>query len=891
MKKLWVWKWSLGWLLISCLIINFHGIVQAADLWDFIPNELAFHVDFDQSNVDRIWNISPYTGAIVGYSDNWSGKYVAEFWINNWLAYSVTGNLQDTFSNWSGFTVVLRFKYKQLPNSTFYHSLGGRWVTTPADKQFAFWYYHGCGGSGSLCARTSLNGVDTTSAPLVVGAGALVTDKRYTLAYTYDGITSQKYFINGILEKEEQQVLNKYSNAPLEIGRHGSGSTDAIIGFSGYMDQFMIWSWELTEWNIKALGVILWGENGSGTNPPQQIDKLDQIFVNSEGLDIEYDIYYQTEVKWPIVITADSWDATKDNYRPDIKYMRDNYGFIGITINTRWKWWSQGNMDAFGYECKDIYELINYIENVYSWFYDSSAGVHIMGLSAAWGKALLCPGRYPDKFTSIFATAAVSSFTKWYEMNTGYQPPIRTRMGNSLSPWITFHPTGFPSVWGSIMNQEVYDSRDASLIGAYNTLAAVYLTHNIWDPIVDISLASGYDAARNSYSKLNNYSFETCNVATHDPCKSIEGKNRISSHTGVVNISSSWDFRIGGWVETKKFKIEFLKDVGYTGTLNYILWANDQFKFTINSSSYTGETEIVVKEITKDLDIFNNGVKIAELRNRQIQNSNAAYNILYSSVTKDLSIVLSATSQNIIEGKTPISTTPPTSSWWWGGGGWSQSKDNCPNGDFSPSYYDGTCWDSRLEEKDSIITSESWNATTENQNSMQESSNTFQEFSSEILTAYQRAFKNNITTLAPLENANPDWMVIRGHLAKMVVNYALNVLGRTLPEKIPSTCSRKDGSNARESEEIKDYAIKSCSLGLMGIDMEYFQPNALVSRAQFGTILSRLLRQNTYAGGSPYYAKHLQALKESGIMIQIDTPEARNELRQRVRLMLMRSTG
>ena len=106
-------------------------------------------------------------------------------------------------------------------------------------------------------------------------------------------------------------------------------------------------------------------------------------------------------------------------------------------------------------------------------------------------------------------------------------------------------------------------------------------------------------------------------------------------------------------------------------------------------------------------------------------------------------------------------------------------------------------------------------------------------------------------------------MVIRGHLAKMVVNYVLNVLGRTLPEKIPATCSRKDGSNAWESEEIKDYAIKSCSLGLMGIDMEYFQPNALVSRAQFGTILSRLLRQNTYAGGTPYYTNHLNALKEN----------------------------
>jgi hypothetical protein len=49
----------------------------------------------------------------------------------------------------------------------------------------------------------------------------------------------------------------------------------------------------------------------------------------------------------------------------------------------------------------------------------------------------------------------------------------------------------------------------------------------------------------------------------------------------------------------------------------------------------------------------------------------------------------------------------------------------------------------------------------------------------------------------------------------------------------------------------------------MGIDMEYFQPLLVVTRAQFGTILSRLLYETTYNGGTPYYAKHLQALKEN----------------------------
>ncbi|MDR0860694.1 MAG: hypothetical protein LBO09_07120 [Candidatus Peribacteria bacterium] len=62
---------------------------------------------------------------------------------------------------------------------------------------------------------------------------------------------------------------------------------------------------------------------------------------------------------------------------------------------------------------------------------------------------------------------------------------------------------------------------------------------------------------------------------------------------------------------------------------------------------------------------------------------------------------------------------------------------------------------------------------------------------------------------------------------------------------------------------MKEYAVKACSLGLMGIDMDYFQPYAKVSRAQFGTVLSRLLRQNTYAGGKPYYVKHLEALQQN----------------------------
>jgi hypothetical protein len=40
------------------------------------------------------------------------------------------------------------------------------------------------------------------------------------------------------------------------------------------------------------------------------------------------------------------------------------------------------------------------------------------------------------------------------------------------------------------------------------------------------------------------------------------------------------------------------------------------------------------------------------------------------------------------------------------------------------------------------------------------------------------------------------------------------------------------------------YAKLSCQLGLMGQNVETFKPNDIVTRAEFGTVLSRILRGN-----------------------------------------------
>lgn len=71
----------------------------------------------------------------------------------------------------------------------------------------------------------------------------------------------------------------------------------------------------------------------------------------------------------------------------------------------------------------------------------------------------------------------------------------------------------------------------------------------------------------------------------------------------------------------------------------------------------------------------------------------------------------------------------------------------------------------------------------------------------------------------------------------------ISVFAITFAGLMPDThkqCTFDDISN--QSAEMKFYIKLSCQLGLMGIDMAEFDPNTKVTRAQFGTILSRVIR-------------------------------------------------
>lgn len=143
------------------------------------------------------------------------------------------------------------------------------------------------------------------------------------------------------------------------------------------------------------------------------------------------------------------------------------------------------------------------------------------------------------------------------------------------------------------------------------------------------------------------------------------------------------------------------------------------------------------------------------------------------------------------------------------------------------------------------------------------------------------------------KDSDPDGYVTRWAMAEMVVKFTEIILWREIPKEIPAKCRWWDASWEWKTEQTKVYAEKACALGVMWIRMQNFMPNKILDRAEFGTILSRLLWWDKYdvvdaTATKLYYTRHLDALNREKIMTQIENPESRKELRKWAWLMLMR---
>ena len=159
-------------------------------------------------------------------------------------------------------------------------------------------------------------------------------------------------------------------------------------------------------------------------------------------------------------------------------------------------------------------------------------------------------------------------------------------------------------------------------------------------------------------------------------------------------------------------------------------------------------------------------------------------------------------------------------------------------------------------------------------------------YTQEMNEAFNFAKQNKITSTQNIENAKMYTKLTRWELAKMLTNYAENVLGKAPNNSIK--CSFTDINTKQD----KNYLItESCKLWIMGQWMTKFKPNDTVTRGQFATAISRLLYGDKYNNNSKwkYYEKHIEALQSLWIISNTSSVDPNKpELRWYAMLMLSR---
>lgn len=216
---------------------------------------------------------------------------------------------------------------------------------------------------------------------------------------------------------------------------------------------------------------------------------------------------------------------------------------------------------------------------------------------------------------------------------------------------------------------------------------------------------------------------------------------------------------------------------------------------------------------------------------------------------------------------------------WWGGG---SSKTTTTSKEDTTK--EDTKVDNTKEDKTEDTATEDSNTTT-SENTNTPTAEEIAKYGSEMLEAYAYAFKNWITTMDNVKDADLGWSLTRIAMAKMLSQYAINVLGKTPDTTRSATFT---DVSAELDTQYNNGVSLAYQLGIMGINLENqaFRVNDTVTRAEFATALSRLL-YGTADWADAYYTTHLLVLSDKGIIT--NTTPSLKELRGYVMLMLMRS--
>ena len=169
-------------------------------------------------------------------------------------------------------------------------------------------------------------------------------------------------------------------------------------------------------------------------------------------------------------------------------------------------------------------------------------------------------------------------------------------------------------------------------------------------------------------------------------------------------------------------------------------------------------------------------------------------------------------------------------------------------------------------------------------------STTSSTYSPEFQEAYEFAKWNWITTIKKKKKADMNGKLTRIAMAKMLSQYAINVLWKT-----PDTTQNNKFNDVTDKldSDYDDWVTLAYQLWIMWQNMPWnkFRPDDEVTRAEFATALSRMAYWTSdweYKWTWKYYIHHMEKLVKEWIITK-DDPNMK-ELRWYVMIMLMRST-
>lgn len=257
----------------------------------------------------------------------------------------------------------------------------------------------------------------------------------------------------------------------------------------------------------------------------------------------------------PIMVLMHDWSESVNDIQDATCQRIANYGFVVVAAAIRTRG-SSPNRDAFGRECFDIYDALNWTRNTEPYCrWASKTRASIAGYSAGGGTALACACKFPDLWMSAISHFGMSDFGRtadgwWYNAgNPSHKTETATMLGGT--------PAEVPNA---------YYARDTNLAITQFTGGKIYLIHDEDDTVVPIIHSQRIKTALDNASMTN---YQTYFSDSGDPERYTHGWpwdiaailgleadwcNDALSRTAWT-IPASGTVTVLGYIVTKRFTI------------------------------------------------------------------------------------------------------------------------------------------------------------------------------------------------------------------------------------------------------------------------------------------------------------------------------------------------